>query len=48
MDKAIIYTKFLTSGLTCELDYPLDDWLESTSPLEVPVEPCMASSFVDL
>ena len=32
-----LFTKFLTPGLTCELDNPLNDWLESTSPTNYPV-----------
>ena len=28
----LLVTKFLTSGLTCKLYNPLDDWLQSTGP----------------
>ena len=31
-----LFTKFLTPRLTCELDKPLDDWLESISPTNHP------------
>ena len=33
-----LVTKFLTFPLTCELDNPLDDWLESTGPNNHPAD----------
>ena len=31
-----LFTKFLTPGLTCEINNPLDDWLESISSTNHP------------
>ena len=33
-----LFTNFLTPGLTCEFCNLLDDWLESTSPINHPVD----------
>ena len=33
----VLFTKFLISGLTCEIENQLHDWLLSTSPINHPV-----------